>query len=678
MQFLFWIIAILLSACAALWVFRTDTRRAIPYPWLTAALRGVVILLVALLILIPDVVISTHNTVKPVILLLQDNSQSAGIALGQDSTHYRTDMQSLLAKLQNDYRVVQWGFDGNINREQNYNYTGDATDITHAIDEAGNYYGMQNLGAVILASDGKFNQGLNPLYSQSAFQGNIYTVALGDSIREKDIRIARTYANKTAMLHSSFEVRADVIAERCNNYSGTATLKEGSNAIGSFPVNVAGARYDRTLSFTVQASEIGLRHYTISIPEAEGEKNLTNNKRDIFVEVVNEKKKILIASAAPDPDIAALREALADPGTYELTVVTADKMPASLTGYDAVILHGLPSPRYPNLPALKNLHTPTWFILTSHTDVAAMNGLKDLTHTGIAPQQLHEAPVNYRAAFNAFTVPQNIQAVSDKLPPLTSATGNIIAPPMASVLFTQRTPAGLMPAWVMIPGTTPAAILGGEGLWRWRLYEYRTFDSHEVVDECIRQTVAFLCANTKEKPFDITMSKHIWSDREPIWLNGYLLNANNEQINDAEVELQLQDSAGNKQPYTMERSGKGYLLNLGLRAGGRYTYTATTTYAGRKLSAAGSFAVESIPMELMENGADYDLLFKLAAAHNGAFVVQDSVQSLYPLIRNNKSITPIIETHSETVPLIARKWLFVIILCIAVAEWLLRKYWLAQ
>jgi hypothetical protein len=80
----------------------------------------------------------------------------------------------------------------------------------------------------------------------------------------------------------------------------------------------------------------------------------------------------------------------------------------------------------------------------------------------------------------------------------------------------------------------------------------------------------------------------------------------------------------------------------------------------------------------METGADYPLLYNLAHAHNGAFSTVAGAAALYDSIIANKRITPLIETHTETVPLVNRKWYFFVILLLAVAEWLLRKYWLAQ
>ena len=103
------------------------------------------------------------------------------------------------------------------------------------------------------------------------------------------------------------------------------------------------------------------------------------------------------------------------------------------------------------------------------------------------------------------------------------------------------------------------------------MYEYKNFNDHTVIDECIRQTVAFLSANNNEKPFNVSLQKYVWSDQESISLNAHVLNANNEQVNTPDVQLTITDSAGRKQNFSFERSGTAYNLNIGIWAGGTYT-----------------------------------------------------------------------------------------------------------
>jgi len=274
MQWIFWLISIIVSTGAAYWVYRADKRRVVPYPWLTSLLRGLVVLFTLLLILVPDIIINKNYTEKPIVLLLQDNSRSIANALGNDSATYRKNMEALTTRLSGQYKVVTWGFGATVQTDTAFRYVQPATDISAALSRAQEFFGMQNLGAVILATDGRFNQGANPAYQQLALHGALYTVALGDSAQQKDIRITRTYANKVVTINSSFEIRADIVAELCNGYSNSVIIKEGDEMLSSVPIAINSEKYDRSVSFTVKAMKAGLHHYTLSVPEAQGEKTV--------------------------------------------------------------------------------------------------------------------------------------------------------------------------------------------------------------------------------------------------------------------------------------------------------------------------------------------------------------------------------------------------------------------
>ncbi len=678
MQWIFWLIAIVLSGAAGFWVYRADTRRAVPYPWLTSLLRSIVVFFTLLLILVPTIIITKNVVEKPVVLLLQDDSRSIPPALGTDSSTYKKNVEDLCKRLSENYKVVKWGFGSQVTTDSIFRFRQSATDISAALSRAQEYYGMQNLGAVILATDGRFNQGVNPLYQQLSIHSPLYTVAIGDSAQQKDIRIMRAYANKVVTVNSSFEVRADIVAELCKGYNNSVMIKEEGNTLASVPLAVNVDKYDHSASFTIKADKAGLHHYIITLPEAEGEKNVANNRKDVFVEVVDEKKNILIASAAPHPDVNALKEALSGLETYKVTVATPDNFPASLSGYNVIILHGLPSLRSRIAQQVLVAKKPVWFIITNQTDLTAINSLEQLTHTNITPAQAHDVFGIANSAFNAFILPQHIGSVTDKMPPLSVSAGKVAMAPGANALFVQKQATDQAPLWILQQGSVPSAVLLGEGLWRWRLYEYKNFNEHTVIDECIRQTVAFLSANNGEKPFNVALQKYVWSDQEPISMNAYLLNANNEQVNTPDVQLTITDSAGRKQDFSFERSGAAYSLNIGIWAGGTYRYSARTTYNDKQYSAGGSFVVESMPIEFMESGADYPLLYGLAKKYNGGFVPARNIASLYDSITHNEHVKPVIQTSTETVPLVDRKWYFFIILLLAVSEWLLRKYWLAQ
>lgn len=679
MLWLWILLAVLIASGAGYLMYRADVKRAVPHPWATATLRGIVVLLTLLLLLAPVFTITKHETQKPIVVFLQDDSRSVADALAKDSTTYRNNANKLLEQLGDKYKVVTWNLDGSNGQDSLFDYRNQVTDLSTALSKVQEYYGTQNLGAVVLATDGRYNQGVNPLYQQLSLKGPLYTVGIGDTNLQKDVRVGQVYANKTVSVNNSFEIRADLLATRSKGYNNAVRLTENGNTLATVTMNVNADRFDRSLSFTIKADKPGLHHYVITAPIAEGEANTANNRRDVFVEVIDEQKHILIAALAPHPDVKAIKEALAGLENYKITVRVNNDFPSLLDDYDILVLHQLPGQGYRSNPTVIRANLPAWYIMGGRTDYMALGSVNN--RKPIAANISNNAGRNvfaaYNSSFNSFTLPQNIRAVVDRLPPLAIPTGKIQLMPGAQALLVDKN-SNDVPLWALQPGKTPTAVVTGDGLWRWRMYEYKNFGNSNIIDECIRQTISFLSAAANDKPFSVSQPKYIWSDQEGISFNAYLRNANNEPINDPDVKISIRDSAGKETPYSFERSGNAYQLNIGIRAGGVYNYSASTNYNGKTFTTTGTFVVESIPLELMETGADYDMLYSLAKNNNGTFFPASKINAVYDSISTNNNIKPVIETNLETVPLIDRKWFFFLILLFAVAEWLLRKYWLAQ
>ena len=102
----------------------------------------------------------------------------------------------------------------------------------------------------------------------------------------------------------------------------------------------------------------------------------------------------------------------------------------------------------------------------------------------------------------------------------------------------------------------------------------------------------------------------------------------------------------------MERNGTSYTLNLGILAGGSYTYSAKTSLNNVPLSASGQFAVERVPLEMMEQGADYRLLYALSRKYGGGMVTAPNVASIADSLAKNSQIKPLIRLETENTPLI--------------------------
>ena len=186
---------------------------------LLAAFRFIVVALLSFLLLSPLLKTISREVEKPVIIIAQDNSES--ITAGKDSafykTEYRKSLQQLVDKLADKYDIRFYSFADKIKEitlADSVLFNEKQTDISLLFDEIETRFTNRNTGAIILASDGLYNKGSNPVYSADKIKTPVYTVALGDTTVKKDIILLKAEHNRLAYLGNKFPIEIVVNAKQ--------------------------------------------------------------------------------------------------------------------------------------------------------------------------------------------------------------------------------------------------------------------------------------------------------------------------------------------------------------------------------------------------------------------------------------------------------------------------------
>ncbi|MEO1435331.1 MAG: hypothetical protein AAFV80_07320, partial [Bacteroidota bacterium] len=194
---------------------------------LLAPLRFLLVSLVAALLLAPFFRNVVNEQKKPIVVLAQDQSESilANTRM-EDSTAYVAQIANLREALAEEYELVEYAFGSAVRSPIDFQFTDKETNISALLSEIYDLYSNQNLGAVILASDGIYNQGSSPLYSGTRLNVPIYSIALGDTTLKKDLAISKVYYNKIAYLGDRFAIQVDVTARNAAGSTTTMTVSK--------------------------------------------------------------------------------------------------------------------------------------------------------------------------------------------------------------------------------------------------------------------------------------------------------------------------------------------------------------------------------------------------------------------------------------------------------------------
>jgi hypothetical protein len=652
--------------------------------WLASGLRFVLVTLLVFLFLAPLIKSTKNNVEKPIIIIAEDNS--ASIVAGKDSGFYKHDLQAAWDKIINDmsskYDVRVMSFGERPKDTMNYRYDEKETDISSLFQELTQRYYGKNLGAIILSTDGIYNKGYSPIYAARQFNCCVFTVALGDTTVKVDAVVSKVENNPTAFLGNSFPLLITVDATKLQGKSSNLTVTEldgdKEQSLFTKPISFNSQIFHQSIPVQLNANSAGLKHYVVKLAIVEGEENLVNNRKDVYIRVLDQKQKVLILSN-PHPDVAAIAECINSSDGFEAQSFTPEKFPGELNKYSLVILNQLPSNSKPITDILKNikgLGIPIMYVLGSETDVQAFNGLNEGFKINSQGTNSSDAEPALAKDFSLFTLNDDSRNYFSQLTALSSPFGNYVSSPTLNVLCYQKIQS-VTTNYPLIAFNNASGekscIIAGEGIFRWRLKDYADHKNNHFFDELINKMVQYLAVK-EDKSFFRIHAPNSFKEDEPVEMDADLYNPSYQLVNDPEVSIVITNSDGKNFSYTFSRTSNAYHLNAGQLQAGTYHYAAQVKQGTQVYTSKGEFTVTPVQVEATNTVADHQLLYQLAKEHGGKMLFPNQISELPKLIDSKEDIKPVIYTHTSYAPLIDLKWVFFFLLLLMSVEWFIRKW----
>lgn len=646
--------------------------------WLAAILRALSVSLLTFFLLSPIIRYLKQKEEKPTLVFMLDESASMKQGFRfTDSTKFRKTLDEIQQQLSGDFEIQRYSFGAELDDSIRYSYTKGQTDISAQLESIYSSTENQNLGAVILISDGIYNKGNSPLSLPLPARGSLYTIGIGDTTVQKDALVSRLFANRIVYLGDQFAIRSDIAVYGAAGQQVKVSISASDGRImNTQTINIRDNRFSQSVETIVPASVAGIHAYKVQVTVLDGEQNTANNSQQVYVEVLDSKESILILAQAPHPDVYALREAFTKNKNYKVTVSTVQELSTVAQDYNLIILHNLPSIGFNVSGVIEKAAksgTSLWFIAGAQTAIPLLNQYQQAVQL-TARGGTSDAQAILNSNFTFFN-PGNTQGIQN-LPPLSAPFADYSLGTGAQTLFNQKlgSVSTNYPLWVLQNNNNQRiGVTCGEGLWRWRMYNYTQNKNTDLCDGLLTKTAQFLSVKQDKRPFRTILSKTVYSENEPVILDAELYNANYELVNEPDVQLNLLDESGRKQQLNLNKNSNSYSLNLGNLAAGKYQYTASTTWNGKSFSSGGQFTVYEQNIELLNTTADFGMLNQLARNQGGSFLFGAQLSELPALIRKNADIKPILKSEVTTDPLINWKWLFALALLFLGLEWFIRK-----
>lgn len=644
-------------------------------------LRFASVALIAFLLLAPHLIQTKKVVEQPLVIIAQDNS--ASIVSGSDADFYAgkylDQLQALKSKLSNGFEVVSYTFGSELRNNDSVTYVDQATDISALLKDVSNTYYNRNVGALVLLSDGINNKGVQPELVATSFKIPIHSVALGDTVQHPDLGIADVRYNKMVFNQTDFPIEIAFKASKAKGQTAEIELLLDGVLVRQQSINITSEKLITDIKWMVSATQSGRKKLQINIKPLEGELQILNNQRTIYIDVLNEQQKVLLLAKAPHPDLGAFQSVFED--YYEVTTAYFRSWTLDQNKYSLIILHQMPA-KGESLLMLNNLlrqqpDASVLFIVGVETDLTALNNLQQLVNIGGGGSTaVVDAFPMLKKEFSLFSLSDFVGDRLEKFPPLTAPFIDANLPVTFQTAIQQRI-RGVETTIPLLGFASDQSrrygFLVGTGIWKWRLADYQQNDNQVVFSELVGKTVNYLMVKKDPRRLQL-FTENEYLLNEPIFFRAVLYNPAMEQVNDADLYLEIKHQESEKvYNFLFSRTDSTYQLNVGRLPAGAYNYTCELMYANEKLSFDGTFVVVESTLEGRNTVADHALLQRLSQLTGGSFRLPSEMDALPPQLLEDPSITSTATYNKMFEPIISLPAVLALLLLLLSLEWFLRK-----
>ena len=673
--------AMILSLLLALFIYHKDIRfksASTPIRYLLITLRFISISIIILLLFRPKWLNEIKQVEKPILVFLQDASSS--ILNHADSNYYQNEYIGLIDKnnkqLEQQFDIYSYNFSDSIKEGITAKYSGKSTDLSKAFKSISDRFHNRNLAGIILSSDGNYNKGTNPFYQSSELEAPVYTLAIGDTAIQRDLSIEWLRYNEIAYFQNEFPIEFEVLSNFNSDTENKILITHKGKTVYEELVKLD-AKTPLSKQIFIEATEEGIQYFDVSISSFKGEKNTQNNTQRIAIEVLNNLQNILILSSAPHPDVAALKSALEDGKNYKVTSNLSHQFKEEIEAFNLIILHQIPDYTKRNkdlLDRILNSEASVFFIGGKSTKWSRFNQIQNLVEVKAKNSMQEVFPITNNN-FSPFKLSKSCNNFIESIPPLKAPFGELINKNIDHTLFKQeiegiKTNKDLL--FFTEEDEKQIAILLAEGLWKWKLFDFKKNGTHANFNELIQSLSQYLTLNKDKRKLRLQYPKII-NQENSFRLNAQLYNDNYQLIDNAELNLYLTDEKETEYLYSLNARGTTYHTNINNLNEGTYQFKVVSKFKDKQTEQRGTFAVLASQIEQQKLNADWNTLKKISDNSQGLLIEKNNFDAYAEIISNKIESRSQVYFSKQLSDLIQQKSIFLLLLLSLILEWAIRK-----
>ncbi|NNE69250.1 MAG: hypothetical protein HKN29_02675 [Rhodothermales bacterium] len=695
----------LLAAAGAVWLYRGTVPRVEGLG--RAVMSGLRFLSLGILIFLlvePLLTRTVEESDPPVIAVLVDDSQSLAVA-SADSASAAAAATTLVETLRSglpdaDLRFYAFGARAgavaSLADADSGRFSQGRTDIAVALRTAAADLEDDNLQAVVLLSDGRYNTGQNPLHTADRYPVPIHTVTLGDTTSRRDVQVRRVLTNEIAYRDVALPMEVGIRHDGFGGQRVTVRVQSQGQVLDQETLVLPVQAGETAVQLEVVPDTTGLVRYQVSVSRSRDEFTYRNNVQNVTVRVLESRQRILVVAGAPDPDLTALRMALSEDDAMEMDVFVRSRSGGYFQGplpdpsdYDLVVLQGYPSTGtsvadLDRIASAARNNVPMLFLLGHTTDLRLMQRLGPVlpvqprvVRTGRTEGVLTLTAAGSRHPVFALSTDLPSDAWTS-LPPLTVTDATWQSAPDATVLATASIRGVPLDDPLVVlrrrSGARSVAVLA-YGVWRWNNLPASLELYDPVWPGLASNFVQWLVAPEDDRPVRVRPAQTVFEGGERVQFFGQVYDESAQPVSGATVDIDVRTPDGTVLPFAMRSIGSGrYRADAGALPEGTYSYTVAALQDNEELGRdQGTFSVGALALEFRDTQADAALMRQLALRSGGQTVFPDQVSNIPAALREGGDLTPRLRLEASSIRLWHRSPFLALVLVLLTVEWFLRK-----
>jgi len=624
--------------------------------------RFLLISFLAFLLLDPILKSSKEIKEKPVVVILQDVSSSI-------SKNIKNELEDFSNKL-NDLDIYKYSFSDKIYDDFSEKNNGLYTNISKVINEINNRFSNRNLSSIILASDGLYNDGINPLYSND-LNTPIHSICLGDTIVKKDNVISDVKHNDIVFLGNSFV--SEIFVESVKYKGEKVKLMVENNGESLFEKNITFNSNKEFLKIPVElkALQVGVQAFKVVLTPLKNENNIRNNTFMFYVDVINSKYKILFIHDHSHPDIASVVSVIENNKDYDLDIVKSNNLKTNFSDYNLVILHSISKENIQIINDISDKNIPLLIFPKQELNLYS----KLIPNINFNRRSFNnEVFPKINDNFLSFKISKGVEEMINLSPPILTSFGFYNSSPLINTIAYQKyanTTTESPLCFFDNYNSNKVGVFLGEGYWRWKINDFKLNDSFENFNELINKVLQYLIIKEDKSKFRLYYDKEN-NENENIVFEAEVYDDNYNLNNNNDISLLLVNSNNEEYRYVFNKKKEKYYIDLGNLNSDSYKIFAKVEK--RNYEKKGILNIKPINVEFLNKIANHQILNDLSKISGGESY---SLSNLNLLINNlNEDKDNFVSTRFEDklIQLIDYELILLILLLLISFEWFVRKY----